>query len=258
MAFENYGVADKNTRKIVSPARPGENGIGPGSPGESHTLISEQKRKRALDTSHLMEQVTERNNLNEAYKRVVANKGAGGIDGMEVCELETWLRENGEALKISLLDGSYMPQPVRKVEIPKKKGGKRQLGIPTVVDRVVQQATLQVLTPIIDPLFSDSSYGFRSGRSAQQAVLKAKEYVEEGRAVVVDVDLANFFDNVNHDILMAKLMKLIEDKRLLQLIRKFLRAGIMANGTCLKKRQRNSARRSPVAITCKRYARPTR
>jgi RNA-directed DNA polymerase len=184
-----------------------------------------------------MEEVCQRDNLNQAYSRVKANKGAPGIDGMTVDDLFPWIAEHKQELLSSLLDGSYRPQPVRGVQIPKPGGGERQLGIPTVVDRLVQQAILQVLTSLLDRTFSESSYGFRPGRSAHQAVLKAKEYVAEGRAIVVDVDLEKFFDRVNHDILMARLARRVSDKRLLRIVRRFLEAGLMQEGVCLDRHE---------------------
>src|SRR5215471_3526208 len=191
------------------------------------------QQKRAL-TLNLMEKVCERENLNRAYRRVKANKGAAGVDGMKTLELGEWIREHKQELIASLLDGSYQPQPVLGVEIPKAGGGIRQLGIPTVIDRMVQQAILQVLEPILDPTFSESSYGFRAGRSAHQALRKAQEYVAEGRVVVVDLDLEKFFDRVNHDILMSRLARHIADKRLLRIIRRFLEAGLMRDGVCIE------------------------
>jgi RNA-directed DNA polymerase len=187
---------------------------------------------RAL-TEHLMEEICQRETLNQAYRRVKANKGAPGVDGMPLRDLESWLREHKETLIASLLDGSYQPQPVRGVEIPKPGGGVRQLGIPTVVDRLVQQAILQVLDPLLDPIFSASSYGFRPGRSAHDALAKAREYVADGRVIVVDLDLEKFFDRVNHDMLMARLTRRIADKRLLRIIRRFLQTGMMSNGVCV-------------------------
>jgi RNA-directed DNA polymerase len=180
-----------------------------------------------------MEKVVEKSNLENAYKRVVGNKGAAGIDRMETQEFEEWLKNNKSKLIQDLLDGTYEPTPVKRVDIPKPKGGTRQLGIPIVIDRFVQQVILQVLTPIFDPHFSDSSYGFRPERSAHQALRKAEEYVKEGREIVVDIDLEKFFDNVNHDILMSRVARQIEDKRMLRIVRKFLQAGIMQYGVCM-------------------------
>lgn len=189
---------------------------------------------RAL-TSQLMEEVCQSENLNRAYQRVRANKGAPGIDGMTVEEMPAWFREHREEFLSSLRDGSYQPQPVRGVQIPKPGGGSRQLGIPTVVDRVVQQAILQVLEPLLDPTFSASSFGFRPGRGAHDALAQAQKYVDEGRVIVVDVDLEKFFDRVNHDILMARLSRRIADKRLLRIVRRFLQAGMMENGMCVER-----------------------
>jgi RNA-directed DNA polymerase len=186
-------------------------------------------RERAL-TSKLMERIGERENLNRAYKRVKKNKGAPGVDGMTVRELYGWITEHKAELVASLLDGSYEPQAVLGVKIAKPSGGKRQLGIPTVVDRLVQQAILQVLEGILEPTFSESSYGFRRGRSAHQAVQQAAEYVAEGRVVVVDMDLEKFFDRVNHDVLMSRLARHVADKRLLRIVRRFLEAGMMRDG----------------------------
>jgi RNA-directed DNA polymerase len=178
-----------------------------------------------------MEEVASSANLNQAYKRVKANKGAPGVDGMTVSDLRGWIAINREKLIVLLLDGSYRPQPVRGVEIPKPDGkGLRQLGIPTVVDRLVQQAISQVLELKFDPTFSGSSFGFRPGRSAHDALRQAGNYVADGHSVVVDIDLEKFFDRVNHDIPMARLAQRIGDKRLLTIIRRFLQAGMMAQG----------------------------
>jgi RNA-directed DNA polymerase len=181
-----------------------------------------------------MEQVCDPKNLLRAYRRVRSNKGKPGVDGMTVHDLADWLRENQAALCASLLDGTYRSQPVRGVQIPKAGGGKRQLGIPVAVDRLVQQMILQVLDPIFDPTFSNSSYGFRPGRSAHMALEQARQYVaQEGREFVVDLDLEKFFDRVNHDILMSRVARRIGDKRLLLIIRRFLQAGLMQDGVCV-------------------------
>ena len=173
-----------------------------------------------------MEEVVDRDNLNRAYRRVKANKGAPGVDGMTIRDLRDWIAAHKEELIASLLDGSYQPQPVRGVEIPKPGGGMRQLGIPTVVDRLVQQAILQVLEPMLDPTFSASSYGFRPGRSAHDALRTgAASTWPKDATIVVDMDLEKFFDRVNHDILMARLARRVGDKRLLRIIRRFLRSG---------------------------------
>jgi len=191
---------------------------------------------RAL-TEHLMEEVCQRDNLNQAYRRVKSNKGSPGVDGMTVDALGGWLREHKETLIASLLDGSYSPQPVKGVQIPKPGGGMRQLGIPAVVDRLVQQAILQVLEPRLDPTFSASSYGFRPKRSAHQALAAARQYVADGRDIVVDLDLEKFFDRVNHDMLMARLARHVADKRLLRITRRFLNAGMMSNGVCIERHE---------------------
>jgi RNA-directed DNA polymerase len=213
----------------------GEGGTG-STAYEEWQASTASNRERAL-TGNLMERVCERENLNRAYKRVKANKGAPGIDGMTVGELYDWLREHKEELVGTLLDGSYEPRPVLGREIDKPGGGKRRLGIPTVVDRLVQQATLQVLEGIVDPTFSERSYGFRRGRNAHQAVKQAAEYVAEGRGVVVDIDLEKFFDRVNHDMLMARLARHISDKRLLRIVRRFLEAGMMWDGVCIERHE---------------------
>src|SRR5215469_13289988 len=187
------------------------------------------QRERAL-TRELMEKIASSANLNQAYKRVKANQGAPGVDGMTVSDLRPWIAANKDALIIALLDGSYQPRPVRGVEIPKPGGGKRQLGIPTVVDRLVQQAILQVLEPLLDPGFSASSFGFRPGRGAHNALHQAREYVAGGHDIVVDLDLEKFFDRVNHDVMMSRLARRIGDKRLLRIVRRFLAAGMMQHG----------------------------
>jgi len=222
------------------------NTLRPGTGGDGGTLsaVCEESQPptamdqtRALTPQHLMEEVTSRDNLNRAYQRVKANKGGAGVDGLTLDELPAWIAEHKQDLIASLLDGSYQPALVRGVEIPKPGGGVRQLGIPTVVDRLVQQAILQVLEPILDPTFSDSSYGFRPRRSAHQAVQKASEYVARGRGIVVDMDLEKFFDRVNHDILMARLARHVDDKRLLRIIRRFLEAGMMQHGVCVQRHE---------------------
>jgi len=193
-------------------------------------------QKRAL-TNDLMERVCSDENLNRAYSRVKANKGSAGVDGMTLSELRPWFREHREEFIASLLDGSYQPQPVRGVEIPKPGGGVRQLGIPTVADRLVQQAILQMLEPLLDPTFSESSYGFRPKRSAHQALAAARKYVADGRTIVVDLDLEKFFDRVNHDMLMARLARRVADKRLLRIVRRFLEAGTMTSGVCIERHE---------------------
>jgi len=178
----------------------------------------------------LMEQILSRENLIRALNRVVRNKGSHGVDGMPVQNLRAHVIEHWDTMKVELLSGTYQPQPVRRVEIPKPDGGVRLLGIPTVMDRFIQQAIAQVLSSIYDPAFSDHSYGFRPNRSAHGAVKKAQGYIADGNRWVVDIDLEKFFDRVNHDKLMGLLAKRIEDKRLLKLIHKYLKTGIMING----------------------------
>ena len=193
-------------------------------------------QERAL-TQDLMEAVCGSANLNRAYKRVKGNGGAPGVDGMTVEALFGWIAVHREALIASLLDGSYKPRMVRGVSIPKPGGGERQLGIPTVVDRLVQQAITQVLEPILDPTFSDSSFGFRPGRGVHMALRQAREDVADGYEIVVDLDLEKFFDRVNHDILMSRLARRIGDKRLLRTVRRFLQAGMMTEGVCIERRE---------------------
>jgi RNA-directed DNA polymerase len=178
----------------------------------------------------LMEEVCERENLEEAWQQVRSNQGSPGVDGRTIDETRDYLREHWPIIREQLLNGTYKPQPVRRVEIAKPDGGVRKLGIPTVLDRLIQQAILQVLQGRWDPTFSEHSYGFRPGRSAHQAVAQAQSYVAEGYKWVVDIDLEKFFDRVNHDILMDRVAKRISDKRLLRLIRAYLNAGVMENG----------------------------
>lgn len=191
---------------------------------------------RALSVN-LMEEVTKPDNLNRAFRQVRANKGAAGVDGMSVADLRAWIGSHKEKFIVSLLEGTYQPQPVRGVEIPKPGGGVRQLGIPTVVDRLVQQAILQVLEKILDPTFSTSSFGFRPRRGAHDALAQASHYVSAGRPIVVDLDLEKFFDRVNHDILMSRLARRIGDRRLLRIIRRFLEAGMLQNGVCVERHE---------------------
>ncbi|MGU4702552.1 group II intron reverse transcriptase/maturase [Burkholderia cepacia] len=177
-----------------------------------------------------METVVERHNLWQAYERVMRNKGAAGVDGLTVFEFKAWLQQHWPSVKAALLAGEYMPAAIRKVEIPKPNGGVRTLGIATVLDRLIQQALLQVLQPEFDPEFSRHSYGFRPSRNAWQAVQGAQGYIREGRRWVVDLDLAKFFDRVNHDILMSRVARKVKDGRVLKLIRRYLEAGMMSEG----------------------------
>jgi RNA-directed DNA polymerase len=200
-----------------------------GRSGEGRSATHEDERS-GNDDGKLLELVVERSNVEAALRRVKKNKGSPGIDGMTVDELPTYLAEHWSVLRERILAGNYQPQPVRRHAIPKKDGGVRELGIPTVLDRLIQQCVLQVLQPRFDPSFSQHSYGFRPGRSAHDAVRAAQRFIQEGRRWVVDVDLEAFFDRVNHDVLMSRLAKRIADRRLLRLIRHYLDAGIMAHG----------------------------
>jgi RNA-directed DNA polymerase len=185
----------------------------------------------------LMEAVVDADNMRQALKRVRANKGSPGVDGMTVQQLPAFLKAEWPRLRQELLDGTYQPQPVKRVEIPKPDGGVRQLGIPTGLDRLVQQAILQVLDPLYNPTFSHFSYGFRPGKSAHEALAQARRHVASGKGWVVDLDLEKFFDRVNHDLLMGRLAKRIGDKRLLRLIRRYLEAGVMLNGVVIEREE---------------------
>lgn len=201
-----------------------------------HSIVSTSSEVRndvRKCNSGLLEKILDRKNLNEAYKRVKANKGKPGIDGMTVDSLLSYLKETGDRLRQSILEGTYSPQPVRRVEIPKPDGGMRKIGIPTVVDRVIEQAITQVLSPIYEEYFSENSYGFRPRRNAHQAIKKCKEYIEAGYNWVVDIDLEKYFDTVNHDKLMNLLSLKIQDGRVLSLIRKYLCSGVMINGVVM-------------------------
>jgi RNA-directed DNA polymerase len=209
---------------------PEDEGRKPAESGKGASSEAARREPVRPEESQLMEAVVARENMFRAYERVVSNKGAAGVDGMTVEQLKPYLQERWAKIKEELLKGEYQPQPVRSVEIPKPQGGMRQLGIPTAVDRLIQQALHQVLSPIFEPQFSESSYGFRPGRSAHQAVQKARDYVTEGRRWVVDLDLEKFFDRVNHDVLMSRLARKISDKRVLRLIRRYLQAGMMTGG----------------------------
>jgi RNA-directed DNA polymerase len=195
---------------------------------------------------NLMEQIVDRLNMTKACKRVVGNRGNPGVDDMSTKELPGWIRRNHERLARSLLEGSYRPKPVRLAEIEKPGGGKRGLGIPTVIDRMIQQAIHQVLNPLFDPGFSDSNFGYRKGQSAGQAVLQAQRHQREGKRWVVDVDLSKFFDEVNHDVLMAKIKRKVKDKRVLKLIDRYLRTGIMHGGVA-SPRTKGTPQGSPLS-----------
>jgi RNA-directed DNA polymerase len=195
----------------------------------------------------LMEEVVGEENLARALEAVKRNRGAAGIDHMKTTELESHLQRHWEWIRAKLLAGTYVPSPVRRVEIPKPNGGKRMLGIPTVQDRLIQQMLLQALTPILDAGFSQHSYGFRPGRSAQDAVRVAQRYAQGGKDWVVDLDITKFFDHVNHDILMGRIARVIRDKRVLHLIGKYLRRGAMADGLVEASVERDAARWAAIA-----------
>jgi group II intron reverse transcriptase/maturase len=207
----------------------------PHGPAEvfSAQAIGTEDRISQIHYNNLMEKVVENGNVKQALRRVELNNGAPGIDGMQVKDLRIYLRKNWPVIKEQLLNGTYKPVPVRRVEIPKLDGGVRLLGIPTALDRFIQQAILLVLTPIYEPTFSDHSYGFRPNRNTRQAVKRAKQYINEGKKIVVDIDLEKFFDKVNHDKLMGLIRQKIADNRLNKLIVRYLKAGIMLNGCCV-------------------------
>jgi len=195
--------------------------------GAQSVAVPETAEKNGAE---LLERILHRNNLNAAWRRVKQNGGAAGIDGMTVEEMLPYLKEHGGELIQSIREGWYKPKPVRRVEIPKSDGGVRLLGVPTVIDRMVQQAIVQVLQPIFERAFSNSSYGFRPNRNAQQAIKRARDYYDEGYTQVVDLDLAKYFDTVNHELLMDMVREQVRETGVLKLIRKFLNSGVMANG----------------------------
>jgi RNA-directed DNA polymerase len=228
-------------------AKNGEGGTGSGASEVQQTSLALiETEGLANQHERLMEEIVQRENVEQAIRRVVANKGAPGVDGMTVKELWPYMRANWIGIKKQLMEGTYKPQPIRGVKIPKPEGGERQLGIPTVLDRTIQQAMVQVMEPLFDPEFSESSYGFRRGRSAHDALKRASEYVEEGRGIVVDIDLEKYFDQVNHDVLMAKIGKKIRDKKLLKLVGRFLRAGLMQEGL-MEQRVRGTPQGGPLS-----------
>ncbi len=215
---DQAGAADTGRKSVDAAAR------------AEADVATRARTKAEVATTSLMEAVVERGNLMLAYQRVVENKGAAGVDQLAVSELKDHLKRHWPTIRTRLLAGEYQPQPVRRVDIPKPQGGVRTLGIPTVVDRLIQQALHQVLQPIFEPTFSEASYGFRPGRNAHQALRQARQYVAQGKRWVVDIDLEKFFDRVNHDLLMSKLAAKIGDARVLKLIRRYLEAGMMADG----------------------------
>lgn len=204
---------------------------------EAHSLDMAEpsgKTKSETHTDNLLERIVQRDNMNKAMKRVIKNKGSHGIDGMKIEDLRPYLMEHGKALVQQILAGEYEPQPVRRVDIPKPDGGTRGLGIPVLVDRVIQQAIAQVLSEIYEPIFSESSYGFRPGRNAHMALKQAQVFINDGYKYVVDMDLEKFFDRVNHDILMSLIARKVSDGRVLGLIRKYLNAGLMKDGVVVR------------------------
>mgnify|MGYP001818642681 FL=1 len=218
---------------VIRPVDFGEAGSGSGT-NEEQQAPTAVEQQRAL-TQDLMERVVLPSNLNAAYRRVRANKGSGGIDGMSLEELSPWLSTHKGQLIEQLITGTYTPRQIRGVQIPKPTGGVRQLGIPTVVDRLVQQAILQVLEPILDSTFSPASHGFRPRRSAHTALKQAQAHVAAGHTIVVDMDLEKFFDRVNHDVLMSRLSRWVGDNRLLRIIRRFLEAGMLQDGVKIRR-----------------------
>lgn len=222
---QNISQESSRQREAVKP--PGY----AGAPSSSPAQVAPSSRE---DQSEVLERMLEGTNLRDAYKRVVQNGGAPGVDGVTVAELQAYLKTHWETVKAELLAGTYRPSPVRRVEIPKPGGGVRLLGIPTVLDRFLQQALLQVMNPIFDAEFSPHSHGFRPGKRAHDAVKEAQSYIRSGLRWTVDMDLEKFFDRVNHDMLMARVARKVKDKRVLKLIRAYLNAGVMENGVCQK------------------------
>lgn len=224
------GQSQKRRAKIPE-ANGGELGRNPGGPADCVIHPTSGRENSINNESWLMEWLVSKGNMTEAYRRVVGNKGAPGVDGITTEAFKDHLNECWEPTKQQLLEGTYQPQPVQRVEIPKPNGGVRKLGIPTVMDRLIQQAIHQVIGRFFEPNFSDFSYGFRPNRHAAMAITQAKEYIREGRRWVVDMDLEKFFDKVNHDILMERIRRKITEPRLLTLIRRYLKSGIMESGT---------------------------
>jgi RNA-directed DNA polymerase len=227
--FDDEGDAENSMAEKPDPM-PESSGRNLRGYGVGASNVTARRENDCRDSECTMEAVVEHGNMTAAYRRVVGNKGVAGADGMAVNELQPYLSEQWERIKSELLEGRYKPQPVKEAGIPKPDGGVRKLGIPVVVDRLIGQGLHQVLEPIFAPGFSAHSYGFMRGRSAHQALVKARDYVEEGNRWVVDIDLEKFFDRVNHDILMSRIARKVKDKRILRLIRRYLQAGIMVDG----------------------------
>ncbi len=224
------GKRQKRQLELAFRERPRSEALGPTRKGVEPPKAENQPEHSASKSDRLMEEVCQRENMIKAYRRVKRNKGSPGVDGMTTDELLGYLKEHWAGIRQNLLEGNYEPQPVKKVEVPKPDGTKRMLGVPVVVDRLIQQAILQKLQEEWDARFSENSYGFRPGRSGKQAIGKAQEYIQQGRRYVVDFDLEKFFDRVNHDILMGRVAQRIADKRVLKLIRRFLEAGMLIGG----------------------------
>jgi group II intron reverse transcriptase/maturase len=218
-------LSDRETDELTQQVKPA---------GEVQSAEPFPARDNGKSDERVWEAVFARENLQTALKRVESNKGAAGMDGMKVTDLRGYLKAHWLEVRAALESGKYQPSPVRRVEIPKADGGVRQLGIPTVTDRLIQQAIAQVLTPMFEEVFSPHSYGFRPGRSAHQAVEQSQEYIREGYDWVVDIDLEKFFDRVNHDMLMARVARVVKDKRVLKLIRAYLESGVMVNGVVME------------------------
>ena len=230
--METWKMKGQLQKRLVKPQKTigGESKRNLDGSTNSVTHPTSRKEHTIDNTTELMEQLVARPNMLLAYKKVKSNKGSPGIDKISTEDLKDYLKENWEQIKEQLLRGDYQPQPVRRVEIPKPNGGVRKLGIPTVIDRLIQQSIHQILSPIFELTFSVNSYGFRPNRSAAQAIKRAKNYIREGRRWVIDMDLEKFFDKVNHDILMERIRRKVKDPRILTLIRRYLKAGIMENG----------------------------
>lgn len=213
----------------------------------SNSLTSEIKQDdRKVYDSMVLEKILDRHNMNLAYEKVKKNKGSHGIDRLTVDELLEYLKLNGAKLKKDILEGNYSPKAVRRAEILKENGKKRKLGIPTVVDRVIQQAMLQILSPVFEKVFSDNSYGFRPKRSCHHALLQSKEYINQGNNWVVDLDLESYFDTINHDLLIGLVYKEVKDVRVISLIRKYLQAGVLENGV-VHKSQKGASQGGPLS-----------
>jgi RNA-directed DNA polymerase len=230
---------NKKPTELSDDLKPSEHGSGQNLQACAHgaSTVTATRPNPIPEQTELMEKVVTRANMLRAYDRVMSNKGAAGIDKMIVDELMPYLKEHWERIKAELLGDRYKPHPVREVEIPKPEGGMRKLGIPTVIDRLIQQALQQVLSPYFEENFSESSHGFRPGRSTHGALRQAQEYVQQGKRIVVDIDLEKFFDRVNHDVLMSRVARVVKDKRVLRLLRRYLQSGIMTDGMATIRRE---------------------